>query len=183
MSSFLNSEYFFWIILIAMGAYIAYYLYSTIKFVVKNQKARAEYLKRSKEGTVKSYNQYWNWVALYGVFICYCMFSVLTVTDAQEQAGWFRMAFFFVGMILLGQLLIAIVKRRILIGPDGFVYEDGFNRWQSVLRMEAKKKTFMRIVEVLTTNNKNYTLPPKLGKILHDEYEAYRAAKKNKKGK
>ncbi len=182
MSKFYDSQLFFWVVVIAILAYVVYYLFETIKFLLKNIKERKAYLEKNKDA--KSINHYWSWLVAYGVLVLYSISQVILIDETMEQSEWFRIAFFFVGMMLFGQILISIVKRRILIGKDGFVYEDSFVRWQSVLKMEPKKKGIMKVVDLLTTNNKHYTLPPSLGKILHDDYEAYRAEKKNaKKGK
>ena len=92
------------------------------------------------------------------------------------------MAFLFVGLILFGQMLVAIVKRSAVIGPDAIVIEDAVIPWKSVLSMDPKKKGLQRIVELQTTQKK-FILSREMGLVVHEEHEKWRKARKEKKGK
>lgn len=182
MSQFFNSPAFFYALMLGFAAYTAYYLWNVFRFLKGNYDARRQYYaKYGKEGARKV-NQFWAWVAVFSIMVAYCIYSAITVPGGAEQAEWFRMAFLFVGLILFGQMLVAAVKRSALIGPEAFVVDDAVLTWKSVLSMDPKQKGIQRIVELLTTKGK-FTLSREMGIVIHEEYEKWRAAKKDKKEK
>jgi len=148
-----------------------------------NIKARKEYTSKHSKDEYRSLNKYWVWMLPYLAFIIYSIIMMATMDPNMEQAMWFRLAYPVLSLILFGQMLVTIIKRRILLGNDGFVYEENYVSWRSVLNMEAKKKGIQRIVEVLGANNRKYIMPADIGKEVHESYEAWRRAKKEKKGK
>lgn len=183
MSKFLNSEYFYLVVVIALAAYSVYFMYSTIRYLLANVKARKKFVSDNAKDNVRYLNYYQIWAAVYLAFVTYCIFSFFTLDKRIEQYEWFRMAYFFVGVILLGQTFIAIVKRRTIVSDKGFVYEDKQVLWRSVVSMEPKKKGLQRKVDVLTSSVGTLEVPADLGKDIHAEHEAYKHAKKERREK
>ncbi len=182
MSSVYNSKAFYYILVIGFAIYTVYYLWKVFQFLKGNLEARKKYKEQYGMEETQTVNQFWIWTALFSVFIIYCIYSALTIRPDMEQAEWFRMAFLFVGLILFGQMLVTIVKRSALIGPDAFVVEDKVIAWKSVLNMDPKKKGFQRIVELQTTQGK-FVLSREMGLVMHEAYENWRKARKEKKRK
>lgn len=183
MSDFFNSKYFFLVVVIALVAYSVYFMYSTIRYLLANMKARKKFAAENAKDNLRQLNYYQIWAAVYLAFVTYCIFSFFTLNKAIQQYEWFKMAYFFVGVILLGQTFIAIVKRRMMVSDRGFVYEDKEVAWRSVVSMEPKKKGLQKKVDVLTSSVGTLEVPADLGKAIHEEHEAYRHAKKERKEK
>jgi hypothetical protein len=182
MSSFFNSPAFFYVLLIGFAGYTVYYLYNVFLFMRKHFRARKQFKEKYGMENARQVNQFWAWGALYLVMISYCIYSIVTMDMSLEQAQWFRMAFFFICVILIGQLGIILVKRSALIGPEAFVVEDAVIPFRSVVSMDPKKKGFQRIVELITTQGK-YTLSKEMGIELHNAHEAWKKERKEKKNK
>lgn len=180
MSSVYNSQAFYYVLVIGFAAYTIYYLWKVIQFVWLSRKARQKYYEQYGKEGAREVNQFWGWTIGYSALIIYSLYSAFTIDTSIEQAEWFRMAFLFVAMILLGQMLVAIVKRSAIIGPNAIVVEDAVIPWKSVLNLEPKKRGLQRIVELQTTQGK-YTLSRKMGMTVHEAYEEWRRAKKEKK--
>ncbi len=182
MSNVYNSQAFYYVLLIGFAAYTVYYLWKVFQFLRGNYLARKKYFAQYGTENARRVNQFWWWTAGYTVLILYSLYSVFTIDGTIEQAEWFRMAFLFVAMILLGQMLVAAVKRSAIIGPEALVVEDAVVPWKSVLRLDPKKRGFQRIVEMQTTQGK-YTLSREMGMVVHEAHEAWRKARKEKKEK
>lgn len=180
MESMYNSPLFYYVMLIGFIAYGVYYIYNTAKYFKKNMDVRKQFRSVHKADEVREVNQYSWWAAAFLFFIAYCIFAACTINSDDVQAPWFRLAFIFVGLIIAGQLLIAIVKRRVLIADDGIAYEDCILRWQSILSLEPQKKLLVRAVDMLVGNGKHYTIPRGIGMVIHDEQLAWKKRKKNK---
>ena len=178
-----NSDWFFYICVIGFIAYGIYYLYNAIKLVVNNEKARREFLENHGREEIKKEENWLPWVIAEAVALVYCVYSVFTIPAEKEQAEWFRLAFGVVGIIMLGQMMQNLVKRRILVGEKGFVYESDYVPYQSIVSMNPKRRAIITLVDVLCLKNKKYTMPGKCGQLLHDEYRNYKRAKKAHKGK
>lgn len=181
MTEFFNSDIFFYIMVALFAGYSVYLFIQAFKLVKGSVTVRKKYKEKHNPADYKELNKFWVWVILYGAFVAYCLYSAITLDPTREDARWYWMAFLFVGLILCAQLIGAVVKRRCIIGYDGFVYEDVYIPWRNVLNMEAKKKGVQRIVEVLGPNNKKLTFPADIGKELHDAYENYRKERKEQK--
>ncbi|MBR2761882.1 MAG: hypothetical protein IKD66_12035 [Solobacterium sp.] len=182
MTEFFNSPAFFYVLLIGFAGYTVYYLYNVFVFLRGHFRARKQYQERYGMEGARVVRQYYAWGALYVVMIGYCIYSIVTLDPTMEQFQWFRMAFFFVGMILVGQLGIILVKRSAIIGPEAFVIEDAVIPFRSVVSMDPKKRGIQRIVELITTQGK-YTLSREMGLELHDAHEAWKKERKEKKEK
>ena len=182
MKQFYGSAAFFYLLLIGFAAYSVYYLWKVFLFVKGNLDARKRYKEKYGTEGMRNVNQFWGWGALYTAMILYCIYAGATIQSTDEQAAWFRMAFLFVGLILFGQMFVMIVKRSAVIGKDAFVFEDAVIPWRNVLSMDPKQKGLQRIVEMQTAQGK-YILSREMGLVFHDAYEAWRKAKKEKKGK
>ncbi|MBQ1440183.1 MAG: hypothetical protein IIZ10_10875 [Solobacterium sp.] len=182
MSSVYNSQAFYYVLVIGFAAYTAYYLWKVFQFLAANYKARKKYLAQYGTENTKTVNQFWWWTAGYSLLIIYSIYSVVTIDSSIEQAEWFRMAFLFIALILLGQMLVAAVKRSALVGPEAFVVEDAVVPWKSVLNMDPKKRGLQRIVELQTTQGK-YTLSREMGLVLHKEHEEWKKRRKEAKEK
>ena len=181
MSDILNSQAFFYVLLVGFAGYTVYYLWNVAKFVKGNLDARKRYYEKyGKEGS-RQVNQFWVWLIGYTAIIIYAFVSAATILPEAEQAEWFRMAFVFVGMILLGQLFVMVVKRSAVLGPEAFVVEDKVIPWKSVLSLDPKKKGLQRIVELVTTQGK-VVLSREMGLVIHDSFEEWRRIRKEKKG-
>ena len=100
----------------------------------------------------------------------------------MEQLQWFRMAYLIVGLILFGQMVVAIVKRSALVGPEAIVIESAVIPWKSIISMDPKKRGVQRVVDIVTTQG-TYVVSREMGLLLHDEYEAWKKARKEKKEK
>lgn len=181
MSKFFDSEYFFLVVVIALIAYSIYFMYSTIRYFMANVKARKKFLADHENDHAHKMNYYQIWAGVYLAFVTYCVYSFFTLNKNVSQYEWFRMAYFFVGIILLGQTFIAVVKRRIISSDKGFVYEDKQIAWRSVISMEPKRKGLQKKVDVLTSSEGTLEMPTDLGKAIHEEHEAYRQARKERK--
>ncbi len=182
MTDFFNSPAFFYVVLIGFAGYTVYYLYNVFVFLRGHYDAVKLYKEKYGMETARKVNQFWGWGILYVVMISYCIYSIITMDMSIEQAQWFRMAFFFVCMILIGQLGIILVKRSAIIGPEAFVIENAVIPFRSVVSMDPKKKGFQRIVELVTTQGK-YTLSREMGIELHNAHEAWKKERKEKKNK
>ncbi|MBQ9328491.1 MAG: hypothetical protein IJ225_08160 [Solobacterium sp.] len=182
MSQIFNSQAFYYVLVIGFAGYTVYYLWDVFKFLKGNLDARKRYKEKYGMEGSRNVNQFWGWTIAYLAMVIYCIFSAVTLSPEAEQAEWFRMAFLFVGLILFGQMIVAGVKRSAVIGPDAFVIEDAVIGWKSVLNMDPKKKGLQRIVDLQTTQGK-YVLSREMGLVFHKEYEEWRKAKKEKKGK
>ena len=77
-------------------------------------------------------------------------------------------------------IILAIVKRSALVGPEAIVLESAVIPWTSVVSMDPKKRGVQRVVDIVTTQG-TYTVSREMGLLLHDEYEKYRQSKKEKK--
>jgi len=182
MSSVYNSQAFFYVLVIGFTGYSVYYLWKVFQFLKASYEARQKYKEQYGMENTKVVNQFWGWAAAYTVMIIYCIVQAITIKPDAEQAEWFRMAFLFVGLILLGQMLVAIVKRSALIGPEALVVEDAVINWKSVLNLDPKKKGLQRVVEMQTTQGK-YILSREMGIVVHEAHEEWRKARKEKKRK
>ncbi|MBO7703406.1 MAG: hypothetical protein J6S26_03085 [Solobacterium sp.] len=182
MSDVMNSQAFFYVLVIGFAGYTVYYLWNVFKFLKGSYDARKRYSEKYGAESGRKVNQFWGWVIAFSVCVIYCLYNAATVPAGAEQAEWFRMAFLFVGLILFGQMLVAIVKRSAVIGPDAIVIEDAVIPWKSVLSMDPKKKGLQRIVELQTTQKK-FILSREMGLVVHEEHEKWRKARKEKKGK
>lgn len=181
MESIYNSSAFYYVVLCGFVGYGIYYMYGITKYFMKNQEVRRQFLSTHKKEEVRSKNAYTVWMGLFAFFIAYCVYSVLTISADGEQGPWLRLAFLFVGIVLVGQALLTIVKRRILFADDGFAYEDGVFRWQSVLSLEPQKKALIRTVDMLVTSGKHYILPREIGQAAHEEQMSFKKRKKQGK--
>lgn len=178
MQAFFDSDGFFYVMVVAFAAYAAYFLHSIVKYYYANIEARKQFIAENKGEKVTHYDHYQVWAAVYLAFVLYCIYSFFTLDPRIYQYAWFRMAFLFVGLILLGQVMICIVKRRALVSSRGFVYEDKQVLWRSVINMEPKKKGLQRKIDVLTSSAGTLEVPVNLGRELHYEHEQYRKEKK-----
>ncbi len=182
MSEFFNSPAFFYLLVIGFAAYTVYYLYNVFVFLRGHLQARRLYKEKYGMENARTVNQFWVWAALYVFMIGYCIYNIVTIRPEMEQAAWFRMAFFFIGMILLGQLAVVIVKRSAIIGPEAFVVENAVVPFKSVVSMDPKRRGIQRMVTLTTTQGK-YDLSTEMGKVIHEAHEAWRRERKEKKGK
>ena len=132
---------------------------------------------------IRRYDHWLLMVILEAAAFAYCLYSVITISDQMEQAEWYRLAFAIIGIIMIGQMILNIVKDRILIGEKGFVYESDYVPFQHVVSMEPKRSLFFTLVEVLCVKNKKYSMPGKCGRFLHEAYLEYKKEKKAGKKK
>jgi len=181
MTDFFNSDIFYYVMIALFAGYSVYLFVQAFKLLRGNYIAKKKYKEQHNSTDYTEYKKFWVWVLLYGAFIAYCLYSAFTLNPEIKDARWYWMAFLFVGLILLAQMVGAIVKRSCIIGQDGFVYEDAYIPWRNVLNMEAKRKGIQRIVEVLGPNNKKLIFPADLGREIHNAYENYRKDRKEKK--
>ncbi len=180
MEKIYNSEAFYYVALIGFIAYAAYYLYGIIKYFLKAQQKWNEYSHQYADSNLQKINQYHWWLALLLAFVAYCFFAFFTIKPGADQAEWYRLAFLFVGFILIGQAILAVVKRRVLLSDEGFVYEDFIGRWQSVISMQPQRKGLIRSVDLMVTNGKHYTVPRGIGLVLHDAHQAWKDRRKGR---
>ncbi len=180
MFNLINSEVLFVILCVGFGVYAAYYLWSAFKFARGYILARKKYYEKYGKDSARHVNQFWGWAILFGVFCIFCIYSSINADPSLEQLKWFRMAYFFVALILFGQMVVAIVKRSALVGPEAIVLESAVIPWKSVVSMDPKKRGVQRVVDIVTTQG-TYTVSREMGLLLHDEYEKYRQSKKEKK--
>ena len=176
-----DSVWFYVVCVLGFGVYCVYYLYNALKLLFDNEKARKQFKETHKEDEIQEVKDYTIWVVVELIGVIYCIFTAITLNKDIEQVNWFRLAFGVVAVILLGQIILNITKRRILIAPDGFAYEGDVTRYQSILSMNPKRHLIFTIVEVLCTNNKKYTMPTKCGTALHDAHKEYKDNKKKDK--
>lgn len=181
MQSIYNSDAFYYVLLAGFIIYGIYYLYGIIKYFLKNVTARKQFTESHRKEEVRSYNGYTLWICLFAAFIVYSVWSAFTIPNTSEQAPWFRLAFLLVAIILAGQGILAVVKRRILFADDGFAFENEAFRWQSVISMDPQKKGLIRGVDLLVTNGRHYMLPRDVGRQLHEEYLGWKKRKKDSK--
>ena len=182
MYELIKSQGLFIVLCAGFGIYAVYYLWNAFKFARGYVIARHKYYEKYGKDSAQHINQFWGWVILFGGFCIFCIYSVITVDPTIEQLQWFRMAYAIVALILFGQMVIAIVKRSALVGPEAIVLESNVIPWKSVLALEPKKRGVQRVVDVVTTQG-TFTVSREMGLLLHDEYEKYRKAKKEKKEK
>ncbi len=180
MFDFISDDLFYLLIAAGFAVYAVYYAYKVIRYFLKAQNARKQFYSTHKTEEGREVNAYRWWLIGYLACAVYCFFSAVTLNGVQEQAVWFRLAFSIVGVILTGQAVLAVVKRRIIFADDCFVYEDAIVRWQSVLEMHAQKRLMQKAVDVNTATGKHYTLPADLGKKMHEEHMAYKQRRKKK---
>lgn len=180
LASIYDSIWFYYVCVVGFVAYAAYYLYQSLKLLVENEKARKAFKEKHKPEEYEEVQNYIVWVVLEAIGVLYCVYTAITLDSSIEQAPWFRLAFGVVAIILFGQIILNITKRRILIADDGFQYEGDIVRYQSVLSMNPKRRLVLTLVDVLCTNNKKYSMPEKCGKALHDKHKEVKAMKKNK---
>ena len=183
LKSITDIDWLYVLCLIGFSAYGVYYLYNAAKMMIGNEKARRQFLDEHKNEQIKREDSYLVWVIVEAAAIAYCIYSVFTISPEMEQAEWFRLAFAMVRVILAGQIVLNIVKRRILIGEKGFVYENDYVPFQTIVNMEPKRMIVFTIVEVLCLKNRKYSMPGKCGQLLHDAYLEYKKAKKAGKKK
>ncbi|MCH4207414.1 MAG: hypothetical protein LKF79_00555 [Solobacterium sp.] len=181
MGKVYNSDVFYYVAVVGFLAYAVYYLYGISKYFLKAQKIWKEYGTAHAKQNLRKENQYHWWLAILLAFVVYCFYSCATIPSTANQAEWFRLAFAFVGLILLGQAMTAVVKRRVMCSDDGFVYEDFAGRWQSIINMQPQRKGLVMAVDLMVTNGKHYTVPRGIGLVLHDAQLAFKDRKKKEK--
>ena len=140
MQAIYNSDAFYYVLLAGFIIYGIYYLYGIIKYFRKSQAARKRFTEMHRREEIRAYNGYRIWIILFVIFVGYSLWSAFTIQDGSEQGPWFRLAFLLVAIVLAGQGILAVVKRRILFADDGFAYEDEAFRWQSVISMAENAK-------------------------------------------
>jgi|GEM_PF-526424 len=181
MQAIYNSDAFYYVLLAGFIIYGIYYLYGIIKYFRKSQAARKRFTEMHRREEIRAYNGYRIWIILFVIFVGYSLWSAFTIQDGSEQGPWFRLAFLLVAIVLAGQGILAVVKRRILFADDGFAYEDEAFRWQSVISMDPQKKGLIRGVDLLVTNGRHYMLPRDIGRALHEEHLNWKKRKKSSK--
>lgn len=182
MFELMNSQGFFIVLCVGFGAYAIYYLYSAAKFAIGYIKARKKYYEKYGKDSARQVNQFWGWAILFAAFCIFCFYSAFHVDPNMEQLQWFRMAYLIVGLILFGQMVVAIVKRSALVGPEAIVIESAVIPWKSIISMDPKKRGVQRVVDIVTTQG-TYVVSREMGLLLHDEYEAWKKTRKEKKEK
>ena len=183
IDSLKNVDWFYLLCVIGFAAYGVYYLYNSLKLIIGNHRARNSFLEEHRGEQIKKFDNYLLWVIAEFAALAYCVYSVFTISNQVEQAEWYRLAFAMIGVIMIGQMVLNIVKGRILVGERGFVYENDYVPFQSIVSMDPKRNLVFTLVDVLCSKNKKYSMPGKVGRFLHDAYLEYKKEKKAGKKK
>ncbi len=177
MNEMKTMDYILSIIVLAYGLYLTI---QNIKVFVANQKARKEYLAQSKD-QYQMINQYYPFAALFTVLSIASLVVAIIGDKTSKNDVYTCMALVVISMIAFGMVLVAIVKRRAIIDKNGFVYEDAYHRFRSILSMEPKKSIFKNI-DILTAQKEHIIVTKKMGDILQAGYQEWkhRKSKDNK---
>ena len=183
INSLKEVDWFYVLCVIGFAAYGIYYLYNSRKLIIGNVKARNDFMNEHTKENITRYDNYLVWVILEFAALAYCIYSVFTISDRIEQSEWYRLAFAMIGVIMIGQMALNIVKGRLLVGEKGFVYENDYVPFQSIVSMDPKRNLVFTLVDVLCLRNKKYSMPGKCGQFLHEAYLEYKKERKAGKKK
>lgn len=172
MNEMQTMDYILSIIVLGYGLYLTF---QNIRMFVQNENARREYLAEAKND-YQLVNQYYPFAALFAVLSLAALVSVIIADKSTKNDIYTCLALIVISLIAFGMVLVSVVKRRAIVDKNGFVYENHYHRFRSVLSMEPKKSVFKNI-DILTAQKEHIIVTKKMGDVLQAGYQKWKHRK------
>ncbi len=172
MNEMQTMDYILSIIVLGYGLYLTI---QNIRMFIANQKARRDYLAQTKN-QYQMVNQYYPFAALFAVLSLAGIVTAIMADKTTKNDVYTCLALIVISLVAFGMVLVSVVKRRAIVDKNGFVYEDTYHRYRSVLSMEPKKSMFKNI-DILTAQKEHIIVTKKMGDVLKAGFQEWKHRK------
>lgn len=175
MSEFDTMDY---ILSIAVLCYGVYLTAQNLRLFLNNQKVRKEYLKTTKNDYVMV-NQYMTFLLIFGAVAVIGIVAIFFAEKTTKNDIYTCVGLLAVSIVAAGMMFDTIVKRRVIVDKDGFVFEKAYYRFRSIVAINMAKSMFKNR-DILTVDQQHVIVSRKMGELLEEKLKEWKNRKKKK---
>lgn len=178
---FKMNSVFQWIISIGLILYVGYSTYKSVRGFVQYKKKSKAYLDTHKDAK-QFFCGVWQCVILVIMTIGCLGMAVAApyfVSD-DSQLLLYRVAYLCIAIVFAGLVAEMWIHRTIIFSQDGFFIGTQSYRYRMIITLE-KRKGIIHNIKVLFQNGDVIEVSQKIGELIRERFNAFKAQKKEKK--
>lgn len=181
----LSSNYILQIIIgLILVAYCAFQLYSSVKLYFKNKEGTAEYMAAHPDGKVEKYSLGLVYFILFFAVVSIGLaISGRLIAPEGQNPILYQVTYLCIGLIFLGLGMDAWIHRHIIFSDDGFYIAGDVYRYRMLTGCVPKNGLINKNIKLRFANGSEMDVPNKLGQAIEKNWQAWKAAKKERKSR
>lgn len=165
-------------------AYCAFQLYSSVKLYFKNKAGVQEYMGAHPDGKMEKYSL----GLVYFILFCAILSIGLAasgklIAPEGQNPILYQVTYLCIGLIFLGLGMDAWIHRHVIFSDDGFYIGGEVYRYRMVSSVVPKNGLINKNIKLRFANGSELDVPNKLGQAIDKNWQAWKAAKKERKSR